>query len=321
MVPNSNGVHSLYTYRTINILQLRIRILIHIQIHMSNMWNLSIRVAAAVGQGGIAIKDDGTLIASVNSDFNRVVFRSAAITFEYRGDGTDGSELCEPGAATFARRHGTDTLLVCDSGNDRIVEVSDEGRLIRHLTVGGGEGSRPSGVAYSGKHDLIAVACSGHTVVLLRYESGEVVRRIGGIGSTDGKLKGPAGVRFTADGGHIIVADYWNHRVSKFRIADGAFVTNVATEALHGVTYPFDVLECGDGIIVACNVDGARGSSVAVLCEGSSGRVIASIAPWSFAHSPGSFFVAKEFSGRLVQVADEWFTSLRFAWISACVAI
>jgi DNA-binding beta-propeller fold protein YncE len=280
---------------------------------MSSRW-VAAAAAVAAGGGGIAMNDDGTVLASVDKEHNRVVFMTAtALGFESGGNGmrgtagSDGSELREPGAATFARRHDSDTLLVCDSGNERIVEMSAEGRLIRHLTVGGGEGSRPSGVAYSGKHDLIAVACSGHTVVLLRYESGEVVRRIGGMGCTDGKLNEPAGVRFTADGAHILVADYWNHRVSKFRIADGAFVTNVATEAVHGVTYPFDVLECDDGgsIVVACNVDGARGSSEAVLCEGSTGRVLANIAPWSFAHSPGVGFVAKELSGRLVQQNED----------------
>ena len=73
----------------------------------------------------------------------------------------------------------------------------------------------------------------------------------GGIrrpGRADGRLCCPRGLRFTADGTGLAVADWMNNRVSLFRVEDGSFVRQVATE----VSYPIDVEECEGGWLVVC---------------------------------------------------------------------
>jgi hypothetical protein len=275
-------------------------------------------VKVAKGAGGIAITEDGKLMASVDNAGNSVIFHSllgpTTIVF---GDSENASHrLQDPFCASFAHRNGAHTLLVSDCGNHRIVELTEEGRWIRSVAIDG----RPSGVAYCQALDLIAVSVlSTHAVLLLQYHSGKVITTIGGFGSTDGKLNEPVVVHFSRDGVHIIVADYNNHCVSKFRISDGAFAEHLATRALHGIRFPMDFLQCDDGsTMVACNVF-VTGSSETIVCYGSAAHVVENLAAWSFAHPPGSLFVAKTLAGRLVQRRDEWFTSSRSAWISACV--
>ena len=69
-----------------------------------------------------------------------------------------------------------------------------------------------------------------------------------GPGSADGQLNKPYGLRFTGDGAGLAVADKGNGRVSLFRVEDGSFVRQVATE----VSYPIDVEECEGGWLVVC---------------------------------------------------------------------
>ena len=70
----------------------------------------------------------------------------------------------------------------------------------------------------------------------------------GGPGSADGQLRCPRGLRFSCDGTGLAVADWYNNRVSLFRVEDGSFVRHVAT----GLSGPFDVEECEGGWLVAC---------------------------------------------------------------------
>jgi hypothetical protein len=62
----------------------------------------------------------------------------------------------------------------------------------------------------------------------------------GGPGPADGQLYLPYGLRFTADGSEVSVADYANDRVSLFAVSDGSFVRQLAT----GVSVSYDVEEC-----------------------------------------------------------------------------
>jgi hypothetical protein len=88
--------------------------------------------------------------------------------------GTAGSahgEFDRPTSACFVHRGGVDTLLICDCGNDRVVEVSVRGEFMRAIAFP--KFSRPWSVAE--RDGAIAVSLfHSHAVVLLQYETGVV---------------------------------------------------------------------------------------------------------------------------------------------------
>jgi hypothetical protein len=111
-----------------------------------------------------------------------------------------------------------------------------------------------------------------HAVVVYRGSGAvwEAVRVIGSgfggpgpLGSHDGQLYRPIGLRFSGDGSGICVADDWNDRASVFRVGDGGFVRHIAT----GLRVPFDVEEVEGGWLVAC-----YGSDIVeFVCDGDGG--------------------------------------------------
>jgi DNA-binding beta-propeller fold protein YncE len=270
---------------------------------------------------GIAANLDGTLFASVSRDAHCVYMYNvaAADPIIVGTAGTAGSahgELDRPGSACFVHRDGVDTLLICDWGNDRVVEVTARGVFMRVIE------NAPRGIAYCGANDVIAVSLDcADAVVLLQYESGAVKPEVtigsSTAGNADGQLFSPVGVTFTTDGRHILVADCWNHRVSKFSADSGAFVAHVIS---NGVSYPTDVLQCEDGSIVVAHEDG-------VTCVGKDGVTVekfsvSSSVPRSLSNSPSlNGVVVKCFDGSVFVLRDAWSHSLRCEWVHACVRI
>jgi hypothetical protein len=221
--------------------------------------------------------------------------------------------------ASRTRGH-VDTLLVCDGCNHRIVETTATGAFKRAIKFPGFV--HPYGVAYCARGDVIAVSYV-HTVVLMRYVCKSLVVQLGHThirGSGDGQLFYPRGVRFTADGSCLLVADSGNHRVCKFNATDGTFMCHVATKEAHGIEMPMDVIESEDGgIAVAC-----RGG-VVVVNDNEATLVRSSdngFRPLSLFSTGGDTWVNETSNahGRVV-IADSWYTSLRCAWVSACVAL
>ncbi len=239
--------------------------------------------------------------------------------------GTAGSghgELNHPAFACFVHRDGVDTLLICDWGNDRVVEVSVRGEFMRAIALP--EGSHPHGIAE--RDGVIAVSLHwANAVVLLQYESGaakpEVTIGSGTGGRTDGQLRDPMGVTFTADGRYILVADRHNDRVCKFSADSGAFIAHV----ISGIPYPSDVLQREDGSIVVAHEKG-------VACVGNDGVTVQNIGvpsprphfgtPISLFYSPSLNSVGVScFNGSVFVLRDAWFHSLRCAWVHACVRV
>jgi sugar lactone lactonase YvrE len=215
-------------------------------------------------------------------------------------------------------RDGVNTLLICDYGNDRVVEVTARGEFLRAIVLP--EHSGPWGIAE--RDGVIAVSLfRNHAVVLLQYESGAVKLEVtigsGTAGNADGQLYQPFGVTFTTDGCHILVADKWNHRVSKFSAASGAFVAHVVS---NGISYPSDVLQCEDGSIVVAHERG-------VTCVGKDGVtvkniIISAFSSLSLSYSPSLNGVAvKCGDGGVFVLRDAWSHSLRCEWVHACVRV
>ena len=200
----------------------------------------------------------------------------------------------------------------------------------------------PRGVA--ARENLVAVSAwirldSGDHVVHL-YQRGTGggalwvhVRVIGGgFGHSDGQLKRHNGLRFSADGTAICVADHWNRRVSMFRVGDGGFVRHIATE-LGG---PLDVEEVDGGWAVACQI--FLQHVVEFASDGGSGRPFLGKAggergdgdgefngPAALALVPGFGLIVREWgnSGRLQvfstpDIVAMWgMSDVRVGWITA----
>jgi DNA-binding beta-propeller fold protein YncE len=274
------------------------------------------------GSGGNAVNVDGTLVASVDSRQNCVyIYNATDLTADPVVVGTAGTsgsahgELNCPTSACFVHRDGVDTLLICDCNNNRVVEVSVRGQFLRAIVVDG----RPWGVAE--RDGVIAVSLAeADVVVLLQYETGAVKPEVtigsGTEGNADGELHCPMGVTFTADGRYILVADWWNRRVSKFSATSGAFIAHVIS---NGKFHPRDALPCEDGSIVVAHMKG-------VACVGKDGVTVQNITissgPHSLSYSPSlDGVVVKCRDGSVFVLRDAWSHSLRCTWVQACVRV
>jgi DNA-binding beta-propeller fold protein YncE len=289
---------------------------------------IPIPIPSHAGYGGIAVNLDGTLVASVDYFQHYVYICSVAdptarpfVVGTRHTSGSAHGQLHSPVSACFVHRDGVDTLLITDSGNNRVVEVTASGKFMRAIAVDG----HPRSIAE--RDGVIAVSLWGaHSVVLLQYESGtmkpEVTIGSGTFGNADGQLNTAMGVSFTADGHNILVADCGNHRVSKFSTDSGAFIAHAIS---NGIFYPFDVLQCEDGSMVVAHDDG-------VVCVGKDGVTVQKITirsasgdvlvPRSLSYSPSlNGVVVKCFEGGVFVLRDAWSHSLRCEWVHACVRV
>jgi DNA-binding beta-propeller fold protein YncE len=279
------------------------------------------RINSHEGYGNVAMNDDGTLYASVDSRRNRIHIHDMTGEHETTavyGDGKD--QLDNPRHACFV---GHDSLLICDAGNSRIVEISVTGifkRVVHHTVYS----SCPYDIAYCSSSGVIAVSLlSSHSVLLLQYETGDAAPiTVGaGYGAADGQLTTPYGVAFTGDGTHILVADYQNCRLSKFDASSGAFVANFSTRG----KFPSNVASCSDGGIVAVLWNDEQmyeGSLVRIGADGTIGPVVCLLHDReSLSYSPflNGVIVKHKKGGHPTLVRDAWDASLRCAWVSACV--
>ena len=113
-------------------------------------------------------------------------------------------------------------LLVCDRNNNRVQELTGLGEAepvhVRDMKV-----ANARTIAVHG--DMVAVGTGDATVVLLSYSTGAIIRTFGSKGTGRGNIGTAAqGLRFTLDGVYVLVAEWSNKRLSKFRVSDGAFV-------------------------------------------------------------------------------------------------
>jgi hypothetical protein len=139
-----------------------------------------------------------------------------------------------------------------------------------------------------------------HTVTLYAAGTWARVRVVGvgrGCGAGDGQLDRPFGLRFSADGARLLVADRTNHRVCCFRVFDGGF------KGAHGLSGPSDVVEVAGGVLVA---DAWNDRVVLVAADGSPATVLGSgrgSKPGQFT-SPTALFVSADGAQVIVREAD-----------------
>jgi hypothetical protein len=149
-------------------------------------------------------------------------------------------------------------LLLTDAGHDAVHVIDVAGRMHAGYVAAPGTIPGPRGVAARGSLAAVSVwkaHDSGDHVVQLFEGSGAtwagvrvVAGGFGGPGSADGQLHRPHGLRFTADGARLAVADAGDNRVSVFRVEDGSFVAHLAM----WLSWSYDVEECEGGWLMAC---------------------------------------------------------------------
>lgn len=157
-------------------------------------------------------------------------------------------------------------LLVTDNGHDAVHIVD----VVRRRHVGyiadPGSVAGPRGVAACNTASSALVAISawketdrGDHVVHVFASNGSgshwtKVRVIGGgfgmPGARTGQLYMPRGLRFSADGSMVCVANCTAYNLSLFRVEDGAFVRHLEAGVLYG---PYDVEEVEGGWVVPCH--------------------------------------------------------------------
>jgi DNA-binding beta-propeller fold protein YncE len=123
-----------------------------------------------------------------------------------------------------------------------------------------------------------------------------------GRGAGDGQLALPYGLRFSADGARLLVADFGNHRVCCFRVSDGGFAGVVASKGAHGLSCPYDVVEVAGGVLVA---DYGNHRVVRVPADGSPATVLGGVRgsePGQFSW-PAALFVSADGAQVIVR---EW---------------
>lgn len=103
--------------------------------------------------------------------------------------------------------------------------------------------------------DLIAAGTYEGKVFLFDFASGELLRSIGEEGEAEGELTSCFGIRFTPDGGHVLIAEFSNNRLSLFTSTTGAFVRCVGVGTL---ACPCDVDFASNGDIVVAEYNSCR---------------------------------------------------------------
>lgn len=110
-----------------------------------------------------------------------------------------------------------DSIMVCDSWNHRVQEVTLDGDYVREIPI-------TDAWTIDIFEDTVAIGTGVCTVVLFAYSTGLKLLTIGEPGSGPGQIGSYGeGIRWSADGSRLIVCEYYNKRISVFT-ATGEFV-------------------------------------------------------------------------------------------------
>ena len=157
----------------------------------------------------------------------------------------------EPAPAAATAAYPYPTLLVVDSFNHRVLEVDVlRGRLLGELPLqrqdAAEDGQRPKGIAAT------SAQCPHRVVLHLRRAPAARGTRatLWTVSTGDGA---PGGLRFCADGAHLVVTEPQPGRLRLRSVADGSCCGLVPSE-FDGQSM-LDVEECASGWIVAAGMD------------------------------------------------------------------
>jgi DNA-binding beta-propeller fold protein YncE len=130
--------------------------------------------------------------------------------------GTGDGQFANPVGIAYSAATGT--LLVVDSGNDRVQEITTSGTFVRKwgsAGTGDGEFGDASGIAVTSDGSKIWVADGTLDRVQMFTGSGAFLAEFGSTGTADGEFDTPNGIAITGDDLAAWVADEVNDRVQR----------------------------------------------------------------------------------------------------------
>jgi tripartite motif-containing protein 71 len=173
-------------------------------------------VATATGSGRIYVADAGHNRVLVYSSAGSLLARWGAGGGNGAASGSLGGFNHPTGVSVSAPALGED-VYVADKGNDRVVELSQSGEVLRtYGSRGGGDGHfhAPSGVAVDGSGDVYAVDSEDNRVE--EFDPvGRFVAKWGLRGTGLGDFSQPTAIALDC-AGNVYVADTNNNRIERF---------------------------------------------------------------------------------------------------------
>jgi len=213
-------------------------------------------------------------------------------------------------------------VLVAEAFNHRVQQVrivgDEENFFVRF--VGQGVLGEPEFVDCN--NDFIVVSeWAPHRISVLSWATGDMISQFGSWGSISGQLMFPCGVRLLkGQEPRLVVVDKNNYRLCVFTLS-GEYVAAMGSRE-KGLNYPYDVLECKDGFIIANKGSNSlvkfSRDGVKVGMFGKQGDGAGEFdGPTALAALPDGGVVVRENGGARFQVFHG--LRLRKTWIAACV--
>jgi DNA-binding beta-propeller fold protein YncE len=279
------------------------------------------------GPGSIAVNDDASLIVVVDRRVR--VFSTdtdSCINWDAPNvqiDCVEADEMMKH--VCFAKRGTVETLLIAHQLH--VTEATTSGAFLRGIDLHAAALADPCGyiigIAYAPRSDLIAVAVimdriESSSIFVLSYTSGDVLCATKYLGESY-----PRSVAFSTDGTHLLVSDNRGRRVSAVEVAADAMSwrTDVSWAA-NDRQYTTGVLCREDGgVVVACRSwETGRANVLYVNANGELERVVSLSSLLVTLAWYGVDVCYRTWEGAVHVIPDEWSSSLRSAWVTACVA-
>ena len=210
----------------------------------------TLHIDVSAGLRGLTLTADGNWMLVSNIHTHKLlVYRTADCswvrTFGSRGERP--GQFFLPGSLCMT---AMDTVLVAESGNRRIQEVTVAGVHHRFIGLGVFDDSL-CGLAVHG--DTIAAGQCGYTssyrVVLFNYACGTLLRRFGMWGDDIGKVRHVSAMQFTRDGRHLVITDHPSGHATVMTVR-GALVRHIGLGVLE-VGMNAVALTCTGEVVVA----------------------------------------------------------------------
>jgi tripartite motif-containing protein 71 len=181
------------------------------------------------GSVAVAAQSDRTYVA--DAGHNRVLVYGPEGTLLAKwgangGGGAPGSEagqFSDPAAVAVGGPEGAENVYVADKGNDRVVELSPSGDVIRQWGESGtGDGhlDGPVGIALDAAGDVYVLDGEGNRVEVFDPR-GDYVEKWGLRGAGLGEFSQPSAIAVGC-AGEVYVADTNNNRVERFNLVSPA---------------------------------------------------------------------------------------------------
>lgn len=206
----------------------------------------TIELSSDSGHAGVVITPDGSLLLVTNNERHCVtvldVHRGTAVQ-EFGTQGAGRLEFDEPQKLCCS---SDGKVIIADSGNKRLQEVTVTGEYCRFIGSGSFDGQAVHAVACDGVHVVAGKGgpvVSGSLIYVFAYSSGAYLRRLGRHGDELGCC---SGLRFLPSVDpervehQIIVADCVQGNTTVFEL-DGTMVKRL-TDGVSGLFFDIDVV-------------------------------------------------------------------------------